>query len=132
VKQALWMAPDDQSGWMYHRWLIADGDDPKALEREIKVIEELLEEEPESRCKCIPKTELQRRNQLFQKGCLNSLVHYKKLLLRHRPNEKDELVKQSQDMLRKLSQIDTMRKKRYADIGGYAFFCRPLFTKNQT
>lgn len=45
------MAPDDQSGWMYHRWLIAEGDDPVALEREIKVIEEILQEEPESRCK---------------------------------------------------------------------------------
>lgn len=65
------MAPDDQSGWMYHRWLIAEGDDPKMLEREIKVIEELLEEEPESRCKSTffhSKAELQAQNRLFQKG----------------------------------------------------------------
>jgi hypothetical protein len=25
VTQALWTDPADQSGWLYHRWLIADG-----------------------------------------------------------------------------------------------------------
>lgn len=51
MKNALWMAPDDQSGWLYHRWLIGAGDDIVVLEREIAMIEELLEVEPESRCK---------------------------------------------------------------------------------
>lgn len=98
VKQALWMAPDDQSGWMYHRWLIGNGDDPTILEREIGVIEELLEEEPESR------------------WCLNSLVHYKRLLLRHRPEKAVQITSESRSSLEKLAKIDTMRQRRYTDI----------------
>jgi hypothetical protein len=53
VKQALWMVPDDQSGWIYHRWLIGTGEDANILEREIEMIEELRQEEPDSRCECL-------------------------------------------------------------------------------
>ncbi|PVF93826.1 protein prenylyltransferase [Serendipita vermifera] len=98
VKQALWMAPDDQSGWMYHRWLIGNGEDPEVLVREIGNIEELLQEEPDSR------------------WCLNSLVHYKSLLLRHQPENKATLKQECQQMLEKLREIDPKRKQRYIDI----------------
>ncbi|KAG8838279.1 Rab geranylgeranyltransferase, partial [Serendipita sp. 411] len=101
VKQALWMAPDDQSGWMYHRWLIGNGEEPEVLEREISVIEELLEEEPESR------------------WCLNSLVHYKRLLLQHRSGEQHQLTEDCRQSLNKLASIDKMRRQRYEGICSY-------------
>lgn len=86
------------------------------LEREIKVIEELLEEEPESRCKSNAISEVRG---LFPLGCLNSLVHYKRLLIRHRPDEKSILMEECQAMLTRLSTIDTMRQQRYKDICEY-------------
>jgi len=53
VKQALYIDPNDQSGWLYHRWLVGRGDDPAVLEREIGVITEILELEPDSKCASI-------------------------------------------------------------------------------
>ena len=50
VKQALYIDPNDQSGWLYHRWLVGRGDDPAVLEREICVITEILELEADSKC----------------------------------------------------------------------------------
>ena len=53
VKQALYIDPNDQSGWLYHRWLVGRGDDVSVLERQIGVITEILELEPDSKCACI-------------------------------------------------------------------------------
>ena len=53
VKQALYIDPNDQSGWLYHRWLVGRGDDPAVLEREICVITEILELEADSKCASI-------------------------------------------------------------------------------
>ena len=50
VKQALYVDPNDQSGWLYHRWLVGRGDDLAVLEREIGVITEILELEADSKC----------------------------------------------------------------------------------
>jgi len=69
--QAMYTVPSDQSAWLYHRWLMAQSTlmpvfvprsycspltynvtakDPEVVKREIKLIQELLDEEPDSKC----------------------------------------------------------------------------------
>ncbi|KAF8495398.1 rab-protein geranylgeranyltransferase, partial [Gautieria morchelliformis] len=97
IKQAMYTDPGDQSVWLYHRWLVGPGDNQELLVREINVIEELLEIEPDS------------------KWCLDTLVHYKSLLLQH--VHADNLILDCVGMLTKLERLDPFRRERYADLG---------------
>lgn len=54
VTQALWTDPGDQSGWLYHRWLIGSDPDVAVLRREHGNVKELLEQEPDSKCELLP------------------------------------------------------------------------------
>ncbi|KAK2467050.1 hypothetical protein APHAL10511_001308 [Amanita phalloides] len=100
VRNAMYTDPDDQSVWIYHRWLIGRGGDVNLLQREIAAIEELLNEQPDS------------------KWCIESIVHYKRLLLRKHGEAVDtEVLKHDcQRLLLQLRTIDPLRRQRYEDM----------------
>lgn len=102
VNQAMYTLPSDQSAWLYHRWLIAQTKDTNVLTREISLIRDLLEEEPDS------------------KWCLESLVQYTLLLHKLAPSESEfdaeHTKKAVYPLLAKIEKIDPMRKGRYEDV----------------
>jgi len=113
TQNGLWVDPDDQSTWLYHSWLLGETfslrqqtdikpilapttneEKVLVLQGEIQLLEDLLEEDPDS------------------KWCLNSLSVYKIALARIQQTEvPDEVIK----MIEKLEQGDPMRAGRYKD-----------------
>lgn len=92
------------------------GNDPILLRREIGVIQELLEEQPDS--KCTP-SDLRAFSTVItpMAGCMEGLVHYKRLLLRHDMIAGDGLRQEIRALLEQLEAIDPARRRRYKDIG---------------
>ncbi|KAG5716262.1 Geranylgeranyl transferase type-2 subunit alpha [Termitomyces sp. T112] len=101
LRNAMYTDPSDQSVWIYHRWLMGAGDDKKFLENEIEAIQELLDEQPDS------------------KWCMESIIHYKRLLLKKHPNEVNTktLLLDCKNLLEQLEILDPARHQRYQDIG---------------
>lgn len=98
VNQAMYTMPSDQSGWMYHRWLISQTKNPDVVTREIKVIQELLDEEPDS------------------KWCMEAIIQYTLVLHGLSPASVPDVQSVVRPLLEKLITIDPMRKARYQDI----------------
>jgi len=106
VKQALYVDPYDQSSWIYHRWLIGTGSNKALLLRELSMIKELSEVEPDC------------------KWCLETLVHYNRLFVEQHlkgtgdgpQQERETLLDECRSMLERLMEIDPYRSKRYQEL----------------
>jgi len=100
LRNAMYTDPDDQSVWMYHRWLVGTDGSKELLEREIAAIQELLDEQPDS------------------KWCIESITHYKRLLLKLYTSEVDVnvLSEEIRTLLSRLQTLDPARRRRYRDL----------------
>ncbi|KAF8201598.1 rab-protein geranylgeranyltransferase [Pholiota molesta] len=99
LRNAMYTDPNDQSVWMYHRWLVGTDGGAELLEREIAAIQELLDEQPDS------------------KWCMESVVHYKLLLLQKTSGaEANALSEECRGLLRRLQELDPSRRRRYQDL----------------
>ena len=99
---------------------IALGDDRATLEREIDVIQTLLDEQPDSKCER-PANIACEFSLIRYTGCMESLIAYKQLLLKnHLPTdsrERIDVTNQCLTLLKDLEEADPMRRQRYRDIG---------------
>ncbi|KAI9011164.1 hypothetical protein BC832DRAFT_549872 [Gaertneriomyces semiglobifer] len=95
VRNALFTEPEDQSGWLYHRWLLSlRVDDFARWKGELESIKELLEEEPDA------------------KWALGTAVHILLHLFKHGQCERT-MEAEIQRILDRLTALDPDRKMYY-------------------
>lgn len=131
VNQALWTDPNDQSSWLYHRFLITKSvspsspavssmlqlrpspcyaytanDAPKVIRHEMTLLRELHELEPDA------------------KWPMDTLVHYASLLLSFSssslstPADEDTALREDIRMwLKRLEEVDGKRAEKYRSVG---------------
>ncbi|KAF9483826.1 rab-protein geranylgeranyltransferase [Pholiota conissans] len=99
LRNAMYTDPNDQSVWIYHRWLVGTDGSAELLEREIAAIQELLDEQPDS------------------KWCVESIIRYKHLLLKKSSSaDVKALSEECRGLLGRLQEIDPLRRRRYQDL----------------
>ena len=96
------------------------GDDQSILEREIVAIQELLDEQPDSKCEENLSLVYEATDGMAS-GCMESLVFYKRLLLRRHKtsmnsNQRESTINDCADLLARLQEVDPDRRQRYADL----------------
>ncbi|PPQ78529.1 LOW QUALITY PROTEIN: hypothetical protein CVT25_011801, partial [Psilocybe cyanescens] len=88
------------------------------LHREITSIQELLDEQPDSKCRFYRRCPQVVVNDL-RIGCMESIVHYNRLLLKKWTAGKDAvpLINDIRTLLHRLEELDPARRRRYQDLG---------------
>lgn len=97
---------------MYNKFT---GENEEQLRQEIAIIEELLDEQPDSKCK--PCLDLDSVSLKHTPGCMDSLVCYNRLLLKNYRSNSEDIRQKCLGFLQQLEQIDNPRKSRYREIG---------------
>lgn len=92
------------------------GDDRNRLESEIAVIQELLDEQPDSKCKG-GVAAVHNIDSFLLIGCMESIVHYNTILVDRHGSFVDgpALRDRCYELLQQLIQLDPARKNRYLD-----------------
>ena len=100
-----------------------EGDDATILNREITAIQELLDEQPDSKCKLsFVVGQILAIDLLIIPGCMESLVYYKRFLLRKHAStlssvSQTGMRRECNELLSKLQSVDPDRKQRYLELG---------------
>ena len=97
--------------------VLCSGRSKDVLLREIAAIQELLQEQPDSKCESALYAPIPDWN--IPVGCLESIVRYQQLLLKNWTRETDvnQVSEDCISQLKHLEELDPMRKMRYKELG---------------